>query len=231
MSAKKKSKATRSGKSPVRKKTAASPRSGPGSSAPAAVAADPKTPIHQWTNGGSRVLILRCGEVGYNGFQWPTTVGATVVAPDPDRRPVCGGGLHGWPWGLAFGEGKEPDWTVKWLVFAADPADVILLEGKVKCVGPVEIVHVGSMLTAWNFVLAGQMAWSHYYADGAPASSSGDGAPASSSGDGAPASSSGTRAPASSSGDGAPASSSGTRAPASSSGDGAPASSSGDGAP
>jgi hypothetical protein len=43
-------------------------------------------------------LVLRvCGPNGesYNGFRWPLTVGAEVVAPDWNERAECGNGLHG----------------------------------------------------------------------------------------------------------------------------------------
>jgi len=35
----------------------------------------------------------------YGGFQWPSEVGAAVIAPDWNPEPVCGGGLHGLLWG------------------------------------------------------------------------------------------------------------------------------------
>ena len=35
----------------------------------------------------------------YGGFQWPSEVGAVVIAPDWNPEPVCGGGLHGLLWG------------------------------------------------------------------------------------------------------------------------------------
>jgi len=93
------------------------------------------TPWHQWTHTGTRVLIAKC--VGANGetygdFRWPLTVGAEVVAPDWCDDGECGGGLHGWPWLFAVGDGKEPDYAGTWLVFAARPEDVRDLGGKVK---------------------------------------------------------------------------------------------------
>src|SRR5262245_38481070 len=93
------------------------------------------TPVERWTHTGADVLILKhvpkdgktCNDV-----QWPLTVGAEVEAPDWNTRTECGGGLHGWPWGLAMGDGKEPDWGATWLVFAAKPDEVVNLGGKVK---------------------------------------------------------------------------------------------------
>lgn len=48
----------------------------------------------------SHILVLRkCGKglISHNGFQW--NEGAPTVAPDWNNEPVCGGGLHGLPWG------------------------------------------------------------------------------------------------------------------------------------
>ena len=53
------------------------------------------TPLHQWTNGGTEVLILKCVEkdgTSYGGFKWPLTVGATLTVPSPNRKPECDGG-------------------------------------------------------------------------------------------------------------------------------------------
>ena len=126
-------------------------------------------PVHQWTHDGVEVLILKCvppdGRITGTAndgrrydFTWPLVVGADVVAPD--WRPVteCGGGLHGWPWGLAIGDGKEPDWAGTWIVFGANPADVLDLGGKVKCRAGV-VRFVGGWQAATNFLLRGQIAW------------------------------------------------------------------------
>lgn len=90
---------------------------------------------HRWTHSGDEVLILKCVDsdgISYGGFKWPLEVGATVEAPDWNDRAECGGGLHGWPWGLAMGDGKDPDWSGKWIVFSAKPEEVIDLGGKCK---------------------------------------------------------------------------------------------------
>ena len=126
-------------------------------------------PAHQWTNGGTEVLILKCvakDGASYNGFKWPLTVGAVVEAPDWSPEAVCGGGLHGWPWGLAMGDGKDPDWGSAWLVFGADPSGVVNLGGKCKC-RRVTIRFVGEWQAATNFVLSGQIAWVQQAARGA----------------------------------------------------------------
>ena len=144
----------------------------------------PVIPRHQWTNGGTEVLIVKLvGQDGktYNGFEWPLTVGATVEAPDWNTTPKCGGGLHGWPWGFSIGDGVEPNWSATWLVFGALPTDVIDLGGKVKAkCGTVRFV--GSWNKATEFVLSGQMAWVAHASSGA-ASATGESGAASATGD------------------------------------------------
>jgi hypothetical protein len=121
-------------------------------------------PVHQWTNGGTMVRILRCGTTGYGGFQYPKS--GTVSAPErwndawgfqpsdwkggyaADNK--CGAGLHGWAWGFAHGDGKEPIYSDDWLVIECDPKDVSSIEGgKVK-------FRTGSVIFcgAWNDALA-----------------------------------------------------------------------------
>ena len=126
------------------------------------------TPAHQWLNGGSEVLLLKCVDVegkAYGGFQWPLEVGATVEAPDWNDEPVCGGGLHGWPWGIGIGGGKNPDWSGIWIVYGADPADVVHVadengdKSKAKR-GVIRFVSKpGDWQSATNFILRGQIAW------------------------------------------------------------------------
>jgi hypothetical protein len=177
------------------------------------------TPAHQWTNGKDEVLIVKCvSQEGksYNGFQWPLEVGAKVEAPDFNARKECGGGLHGWPWGLSLGDGKDPDWSGKWIVFGSDPGTVIDLNGKVKCRSAV-IRFVGNWHEAMLFVLDGQMAWVKHSASGA-ASSTGTSGAASSTGYSGAASSTGYRGAASSTGYSGAASSTGTSGAASSTG-------------
>ena len=80
-------------------------------------------------------LVLKClapDFTAYGGFQWPSEVGAKVVAPDWEPTKECGKGLHGW----LNGEGDsgvasrfhEPD--AKWLVL--EVPSFIELSGKVK---------------------------------------------------------------------------------------------------
>ena len=126
-------------------------------------------PVHKWTNGGPEVLILRCCDAdgkSYKGFQWTLTVGETVEAPDWIPNAQCGNGLHGWPWGIAMGDGKCPNWDGKWIVFGSDPSTVVSLGGKVKVQRGV-IWFVGDWNEAMEFVLPGQMNWVHQAASGA----------------------------------------------------------------
>ena len=198
--------------------------------------------IHQWTDNGPEVLILKCvpkdgivegqrdqrmqAEHGETyRFAWPLTVGTTVEAEDWDPQPSCGGGLHGWPWGLSIGDGKEADWQGTWLVFGALPVDVIDLGGKVKAHrGTIRLV--GNWHDALMFVLAGQMRLVAARASSS-AASSGDRSSAASSGASSSAASSGYRSSAASSGYSSSAASSGASSSAASSGDSSSAASSG----
>lgn len=147
---------------------------------------------HQWTDGGTEVLILKCcNEDGttYNGFQWPLTVGATVEPQSWNPEPLCGNGLHGWPWGLGIGGGKEPNWHGTWIVFGAIPADVVDLGDKVKT-RHATVRFVGNWHDALMFLLNGQMRLIAHRASSS-AASSGDRSSAASSGDSSSAASSG----------------------------------------
>ena len=134
-------------------------------------------PRHQWTHDGARVHVLHCGTVGYGGFVWPTTVGATLRVAHPTRSPDCdAGGFYGWPWGFGLGDGKNPDWSATWIVYAAQPGDVIAINDKVKCCGDVEILFVGDWASALAFVLPGHIAWVTAYACGAASATGARGA-------------------------------------------------------
>ncbi len=125
-------------------------------------------PVHQWTYTGSKVLIVKCVDAdgtSYGGFQWPLEVGAVVNCPDWDPSPSCGHGLHGWPWGIAWGDGKCPNYETTWIVFGADPADVVSLGGKCKAKRAV-VRFVGDWQGALEYVRPGQIAWIHQAARG-----------------------------------------------------------------
>ena len=167
-------------------------------------------PVHQWTNGGNEVLVVRFVShdgKSYNNFQHPMAVEETVTAPDWNEKKECGGGIHGWPWAIGLGIGKDCVWSALWQVYAVKPTDIIELDGKVKFRTGI-LKFVGTWDQATNFVLSGQIKWVQQASRGA-ATSSGDGGAATSSGDGGAATSSGTRGAATSSGDGGAATSSG----------------------
>ena len=126
------------------------------------------TDAYKWTHNGDEVLIVKCVEkdgTSYNGFRWPLEVGASVEALDWNPEPVCGGGLHGWPWGLAWGDGKDPGYGGTWLVFGAKPDETVSLNGKVKARRGT-IRYVGSWDGALGFVIAGQMELVHRSSSG-----------------------------------------------------------------
>ena len=156
---------------------------------------------YQWTNGGVEVLILRCCDKdgkSYGGFQWPMEVGAIVEAPDWNTRQECGGGLHGWPWGLSIGDGKNAAWDGVWIVFGSDPKEVINLNGKCKAKRGV-IRFVGQWENATAFVLSGQIALIDKSASGAASATGWSGA-ASATGERGAASATGERGAASATG-------------------------------
>ena len=138
-------------------------------------------PRHRWTNGGEHVLILKCTDANgksYNDFQWPES--GPVVPEKWSREQTCeSGGLFGWAWGFSFGEGKEPNYAGRWIVFRAHPDDVIEVEGKVKAVPnpefnrTPEVVFCGTYPAALAMILPGHIAWVKHASSGA-ATASGD---------------------------------------------------------
>jgi hypothetical protein len=162
-------------------------------------------PVHQWTNGGNEVLVVRfVSQDGksYGGFQHPMIVGETVTAPDWKANCNCGGGIHAWPWALGLGEGKDCDWTALWQVYGVKPEDI--MQGEPELIGKVKfragvLRFVGKWWEATNYVLSGQMAWVHHSAWGS-ASSTGESGSASSTGWSGSASSTGAMGSASSTG-------------------------------
>jgi hypothetical protein len=190
-------------------------------------------PRHQWTHDGAEVLCVKFVErdgSSYGGFKWPLTVGAEVIAPDWNEKAECGGGLHGWPWGFSLGEGKSPVWEATWLVFGAQPDDVVDLDGKVK-VRRAVVRYVGDWQGATVFVLAGQMAWAHHAAQGSAANTgdwssaanTGDWSSAANTGDGSSAANTGHGSSAANTGHGSSAANTGDRSSAANTGDGSPA--------
>lgn len=66
----------------------------------------------------------------YGGFQWPMEIGAEVVAPDWNPKPVCGGGLHGLLDGLGSSSHLSFDDDAIWWIVDSD--DAVDLDGKHK---------------------------------------------------------------------------------------------------
>lgn len=120
-------------------------------------------PIHQWTHDGSKVLLVKCVNndgTSRGGFQWPES--GPVESPNWDGKPTCeGGGLFGWPWALHIGVGKHPDFTKPWIVYAADPQDVLgNIEGEPKAKArKAHVVYYGAWPGAMKLTQAGRLAW------------------------------------------------------------------------
>jgi|SRR5579859_2565789 len=185
-------------------------------------------PSHQWTHKGDEVFILKCVDPegkAYGGFSWPLTVGATVEAPDWDPTPKCGGGLHGWAWGIGIGGGKDPDWHYGiWIAFSTKPEDVVHIvndgsgdKDKARCCVIRYVSKCGDWQGATNFILAGQIAWVQQASRGA-ASATGSSGAASATGYRGAASATGSRGAASATGSSGAASATGSRGAASATG-------------
>lgn len=98
------------------------------------------------------VLVLRTCDKdlrSYGGFQWPES--GPVEAPDWNKEPHCGNGLHALLWGEGRGDLLSWDVDAKWLV-AEVPADQLVdLNGKVKFPRGI-VVHCGDRLSATTFL-------------------------------------------------------------------------------
>jgi hypothetical protein len=205
-----------------------------------------KVEPHNWTDGGDRVLILRrinadgTSYGGFNGWGEQSTINNVVACHDWSPRNKCGGGLHGWPWGMGLGDGH--DYSIiddRWLVIAARPEDVVgELEGGHKCKAR-EVVKLydGPFAGAWAMINGGRHRLIEAMAtqgtpdvasgDSSKAASSGNYSTAASSGDSSKAAASGNYSKAASSGDSSKAASSGNSSTAASSGNYSTAASSG----
>ncbi len=152
---------------------------------------------HQWTHDGEEVLVVKCTNpdgTAYGGFKHPDNVGDVVVDPQWNNHNECGGGIHGWPWGLGLGDGKEPDYAGRWYVYGVKPEDVVgRIENGAKCKFRTGIVrYVGPWAGALSFTLQGRIAYD-FQASSGSASNSGYRGSASNSGDSGSASNSGYR--------------------------------------
>ena len=189
-----------------------------------------KMPVHQWTNGGDEVLIVKVvdkdGKTSgdSNGVKWefeyPLTVGASVTAPDWNTDKQCGSGLHGWAWGVGVGNGKRSkfDGSDKWIVIGSKPKDVINLDAKVKTKQAV-VRMVGTWREALAFVRPGFYEWIKEISKSSPSASSGNSSTSASSGYSSTSASSGYSSTSASSGDYSTSASSGYYSTSASSGD------------
>jgi hypothetical protein len=131
-----------------------------------------KTPVYKWTHDGNEVLILRFSNkdgTAYKGFQHPMEVGKRVTAKDWNKEPKCGGGIHGWAWGIGLGDGKDPEWQDGlWQVYGVKPSNIIgEIQGGQKVKFKTGILRFkGDWYEAMMFILDGQKAWVEHYADG-----------------------------------------------------------------
>ena len=78
--------------------------------------------------------VCRPDMTAYDGFVWPSEVGATVEAPDWRNENYCGHGLHGWLYGQGF-HGCVDHWAkegAKWLVLEVETDSIVMLGGKCK---------------------------------------------------------------------------------------------------
>ena len=169
-----------------------------------------KVPVepHNWTDDGDKVLVLRRinpDGTSRGGFKWPDGIDVEVLCPDWNPEPVCGGGLHGWPWGMGLGDGCDYSIiTDRWLVIAVAPSDIVgNIEKGLKCKFSRGIkIHDGTFSSAWALISSGRHRCIEAMAkDGAPSISSGNSSTAASSGNSSKAASSGDSSKAASSGD------------------------------
>ena len=175
----------------------------------------PKAPVHQWMHTGKEVLFLRFSDKdgkAHGGFQHPLEIGETVTAPDWNPKPVCGGGIHGWPWGIGLGSGKDPDWSALWQVYSVtELAEIVSdIEGDPKCKFRTGILRFsGDWHGAMMFLLEGQQAWVEHFADGdskatgdsSASSAMGDSSASSATGDWSASSATGYRSASNATGD------------------------------
>ena len=106
--------------------------------------------------GEEPVLLLRTNEkdgTAYGGFRWPTEAGVGVEAPDWEAVPKCGNGLHGALWGCGESSHLGQRWGGLWYVVAANPRDLVDLDGKVKA-PRVWIEYVGDRAGATQYIHA-----------------------------------------------------------------------------
>ena len=103
---------------------------------------------------------------GYGGFQWPKS-GEVIPATWSDKADCESGGLFGWAWWLAFGDGKDPQFiNAIWIVFECEIEDTVHLSGKCKARRG-NVIHYGSYEQALHLTIRGQIAYIQAQARGA----------------------------------------------------------------
>jgi hypothetical protein len=179
-------------------------------------------PVHLWTNGGDRALMVRfvdANDKSYGGYQWPTAPGVEVTAPDWNPAAVCGGGFHGWPWGIGIGSGKEPVFIdTHWQVVSYDPKDAVWVENEKVKIRSGRVEYVGLWWKALEIIETGRTAWIQQAVVAAGASATGLSGAASATGLSGAASATGPRGAASATGPSGAASATGPRGAASATG-------------
>jgi len=109
-------------------------------------------------------LIVRCFKDktlrSKGDFQYPSTIGSVVKPTSWNRKKECGGGLHGWLFGVGSRNSapygcENPG---RWMLLKAKKNHVVDLGGKVKCKEAV-IIGIGSyneikIATLQNMILS-----------------------------------------------------------------------------
>jgi hypothetical protein len=192
-----------------------------------------KIPVHQWVNSDGDVLVLRFSDKdgkSHEDFQHPMIVGETVTAPDWKANQECGGGIHGWAWGIGIGDGKEPDWNNGlWQVYAVKPENIIGdIDDGIKCKFHFgTLVYLGGWYEASLAVLDGQKQWVEHFADG-QGYSTGNRSASSATGNRSASSATGDSSASSATGDSSASSATGDRSASSATGDSSASSATGD---
>lgn len=111
--------------------------------------------IHKWSH-KDKIYILKnvnADGTSFGGFKWPTSgpVESPNWSPEPDTNS---GGLFGWPWGIGMGEGKTISNEDQWVVFTADPKEVVQVGRKVKAPRG-EVIYYGDFPGAVSVLLPG----------------------------------------------------------------------------
>lgn len=104
-------------------------------------------------NGKVRILKrLNADKTSHGGFQWDL---GEIKCSDWNPSPQCGGGLHGWAWGIGLGDGSDYDlFRDLFCVFEADTKDVVQIDKawKVKAGPVVNVIFIGDFDGAWKLV-------------------------------------------------------------------------------